>query len=360
MRTAGNEPNPRTPQRTPIGLPRRVTVKTSPRAFSIKIRSSRRPEVTDLRTELEAREDVPPLSRFTRLLCVSYHTTAGFMDPSLRRRLAGGPDRVQGFLDALAGIFPPHAGYHHDRLELRDELSEEQRIREPLNADAHLSFIGGGFTNCAVYRSDSAEPLWFVDFDGAYKDSLDQPVRRVRHATVVGYEEEEVVDSVELEVDAGREHRAVRLRQDEDCLTQRLTEIARSHGIRYGRVDLRLANGERDSGITVNEFEALLMERDLKEILEEPLRYALDDSQLQRALGALGVSPERRDPMLERALQATPARLLRVRREASLAVLPGGDGGQVVQGTYQSPILLQWGQNGTGVRRLRADFIRLH
>ncbi|TVR63286.1 MAG: hypothetical protein EA422_09725 [Gemmatimonadales bacterium] len=337
-----------------------MTVKTSPRAFSIKIRSSRRPEVTDLRAELEAREDVPELSRFARLLCVSYHTTAGFMDPPLRRRLAGEPDRVQRFLDALAGIFPPHAGYHHDRLELRDELSEEQKVREPLNADAHLSFIGGGFTNCAVYRSDSVEPLWFVDFDGAYTDSLNEPVRRVRHATVVGYESEEVVDSIELEVDAAREHRAVRLRQDDACLTRRLTEIVRSHGIRYGRVDLSLASAEKDSGITVNEFEALLMERDLKEILDEPLRYALDESQLQRAMGALGVSPERHDPLLARALQATPARLLRVRREVSLAVLPGGDGGQVVQGTYQSPILLQWGRNGTGVRRLRADIVRLH
>lgn len=331
----------------------------SPRAFSLTLRPDHRPQVTDLRVELEERYGDGQLEPFRQLLCVSYHTTAGFMDPPLRRRLSAESSRLDTFLEALSEIFPPDAGYHHDRLELRAELSEEQRRREPLNADAHLSFIGGGFSNCVVYEGSSAQPLWFVDFDGAYRDSSDRPVRRTRSAVVVGFQEEEVVQRVELEVATAADRQAVRLRNGSGCITDKLAAEVRRLGIEYGRIDLKLAPEERGSGITVNEFEALLMERDLTEVLDEPLRYAEAGSDLQKAMGALGVSPDRRDRMLDRALEGTPARILRVRRDVSVAILPGERGGEIIRGTYQSPILVQWEPSASGTRRVTAEIIRL-
>jgi hypothetical protein len=323
--------------------------------------------VTDIRARLRGEGGEPPFHAFPHLLCVSYHTTAGFMDRTLQRRLAREPGRLPAFLSALRDIFPPEAGYQHDRLHLRHELSEEQKRSEPLNADAHLSVIGGGFTNCSTCSGRSAEPLWFVDFDGTYRDRHRRRIQRTRMATVVGYSQEEVVEVLELEVEiSAGEARAVKLTGGDPPLLEPVLDAVRRHGVGYGRVDLRLPPGERDAAMTVNEFEALLMQRDLAAVLEEPLRYAGAPTDLTRAMGALGVSARRRDRLMDRALETTtPARLLRMRRGVSLAILPaGGSGappgrpGRIVLGTYQSPILVQWSPPEGAVRVVEASVVR--
>lgn len=355
----GHAPRERTRNRNPQH--RRLPVTSPPRAINLTLRPRRRPEVTDLRVrlgELDVEDEGPPFAEYPRLLCVSYHTTAGFMDDALRRRLSGEPGSLPDFLDALGGIFPPEAGYHHDRLHLRQELSEEQRETEPLNADAHLSFIGAGFTNCMTARGEPSHPLWFVDFDGAYRDPMDREVRRTRKATVVGYTGEEVVETLERSLDVDPGSRAIRLGAGERSILEGITAVVRGHGIPFGRVDLRLAQAERDAGLTVNEYEALLMKKDLAEVLEAPLRYAGTTSELERAMGALGVSPRRRDRLVDRALDALPARLLRMRREVSLAILPGSEGGRIVLGRYQSPILVQWSASSPETRTVQAQIVR--
>ena len=40
------------------------------------------------------------------------------------------------------------------------------------------------------------------------------------------------------------------------------------HGISHGRIDLSLLPEERHAGLTVNEYETLLMRHDLREVLE--------------------------------------------------------------------------------------------
>ena len=74
------------------------------------------------------------LREYRRLLYCSHHTTAGFLDQALARRLEDRRERLDPFIRAFQKLFPEGAGYRHDELELRQELSEEQRRHEPKNA----------------------------------------------------------------------------------------------------------------------------------------------------------------------------------------------------------------------------------
>lgn len=354
-----------------------MTTMTSPQALSLTQQPSTRPQVTDLRALLADAGETDLLEQHRRLLVVSHHTTAGFPDRVLRRRLRDDRGRLDAYLDALAGLFPPGAGYHHDRLQLRHELSSEQKETEPLNADAHLSFIGGGFTNCAEFRERPGRPLadhplWFVDFDGVYRDREDTEIRRTRRTTFVGYNGEERVADVELEVPvpAGR----VALDLADDAATGPGTHLGpilsevRARGVTHGRIQLHLHPEERGAGLTVNEFEALLMTRDLAELFESPLRWAAArgagrgaGTALLGALRALGVSGERRERLRDRILARPTPRVLRLRRDLRLPLLPDGPTGapvRPVRGRYQSPILVQWEPAPAGIRRLRATLWR--
>ena len=47
----------------------------------------------------------------------------------------------------------------------------------------------------------------------------------------------------------------------------------RAHGVTKGRLRITLAPGERHAGLTVNEYETLLMRHDLSDVLRDPLRF---------------------------------------------------------------------------------------
>ena len=49
---------------------------------------------------------------------------------------------------------------------------------------------------------------------------------------------------------------------------------SRAAGLERGRVDLMLEPGERNVGLTVNEYETLLMQHDLVDVLRNPLHFA--------------------------------------------------------------------------------------
>ena len=142
--------------------------------------------------------------------------------------------------------------------------------------------------------------------------------------------------------------------------------VAKS-GVAKGRLRLALSETERHTGLTINEFETLLMKYDLAEVLRNPLRYAAEKYRHAlanpravpgKALGyakydfvrvfnsgvdALGLRGSIVEKVLAKTLAVPAARFFRMRRSVSLLVsdrgsrVPG-----IVEGTYQSPILVQW------------------
>jgi thiamine phosphate synthase YjbQ (UPF0047 family) len=343
----------------------------SPPILHLDLRSDLRNEVTDLRALLEgavARGDLP---RTRKYLCISHHTTAGFPDRQLRLRIGSDAEGLDAFLEALRDIFPPEAGYEHDELQRRTELSEAQRAREPLNADAHLAFIGGGFTNCVFHSAGSGEPLWFVDFDGTYETRAGERIRRQRRVTILALDEEVLGARLQFEVPVPEGAAALPLSRPELGILRAVERAIEELGISIGRLHFHLEDPHAGAGITVNEAEALLMQRDLVDVLTSPLRFAGGrnggDNEaesprqagargLARALDALGFSPGRQERLLSRALASASPRILRIRGDASLGVLPAhgdppGGPGRILLGRYQSPILLQRTGTPQAVRR---------
>ncbi len=51
------------------------------------------------------------------------------------------------------------------------------------------------------------------------------------------------------------------------------TELSEQHRVSFGRVDVSLLAEERNTGLTVNEYETLLMKHDLKDVLRNPLHF---------------------------------------------------------------------------------------
>lgn len=300
-------------------------------ALRLHLHPRQRPEVLDLRPRLDEAVASGSLGDARRILCLSHHTTAGFLNRGLRQRVGRDPERLRSFLEALGGVFPPEAGYEHDRLHLRHELTEDQKACEPLNADAHLAFIGGGFTNCAVLDATASSPVWFVDFDGVYEDRKGQPIHRVRRATAIGFRREETVARVELPVPVPSRAGVVRLDDPALGLYEQAEALAEREGVAAGRLRVRLADPAPGVGITVNEFEALLMERDVTRVLENPLDFAREGAlALTRAIEALGVPGRRLGRLLDRVLAHPATRVLRMQTELSLGLLapelvPTGD-----------------------------------
>ncbi len=311
---------------------------------------------------------------FRRAAFCSFHTTAGYLDPRLCARLDHSGDRLSRFVDLFRRIFPRDAGYYHDRMELREELSEEQKEREPENADSHLAYMGAGLRNLATYRVDRGGPVYFIDLDG-----VNGPLQRTRRTTVLGYSEEEAVHrgSFELGLEGGHALDSFNLKDARFGLFEHVRDLVRRHGIEHGRVDLRLPAGERNAGLTVNEYETLLMRNDLPAAMRHPLRYVLrsgrrllrDPGSLagkardyaiydllhlyNEIMDVLGVGRSVADRILSR-LSGPAHRLFRLKRRVSYLVSsnPETGPGRIVEGEYQSPILIQHRPSESGGRRL--------
>jgi hypothetical protein len=151
-------------------------------------------------------------------------------------------------------------------MHLRAELSEEQKAVEPRNGDSHLTFIGTGMSNCVTYRDHAASPVYFIDLDG-----VNQGTCRQRRTSVVGYDQERVVERFRVTVPTSRHPiDAINLGDPRLGLFASIDEALASGGIEKGRVDVALEAAERNVGLTVNEYETLLMQHDLKEVLQNP------------------------------------------------------------------------------------------
>ena len=351
-----------------------------PLEVALDIRPRARFDVIDVRKRAADAFD-NALADYPRCLYASGHTTAGYLPQSLAARLAARPQGLRPYVDLFRTVFPEGAGYLHDRLELRTELEPEQRRIEPANADSHLAFMGSGLHACVSYDASRPGPVHFVDLDGT-----NNGVPRGRKTTLVGYSDEVEVARTTLRVPVSSHPiDAVSLKQAEFGLYEQLAEFIDAHGIEKGRVRLELGSNEQHASLTVNEYETLLMQHDLAEVLHDPLRFAAEKARhawndplavpakalgyakydmvraLNRLVDALGLQASRIERIVARALEVPAARFLRMRRSVDLLVSdskhPGK--GAVVEGTYQAPILVQWRSAPDAVREISVSLHRL-
>jgi hypothetical protein len=277
-------------------------------------------------------------------------------------------------------VFPESAGYHHDQLDLRQELDDEQKRVEPTNADSHLTFIGGGLHACVSYNARRPGPVYFIDLDGTHEGTP-----RRRSTTLVGYNHESVVARTTLAVPVSTHPiDAINLKDPRFGLYDQVASLLAEHGIEKGRVRLELAAGELAASLTVNEYESLLMQHDLAEVLRNPLRFAAEKARnawsdpravpakalgyakydlvraLNRLVDVMGLGASWIERTVARTLEVPASRFLRMRRSVDLLVsdsaTPGR--GRIVEGTYQAPILVQWRPSPEAQRQVNVAISR--
>ena len=344
----------------------------SPLELTLELTPRARVDVIDVRTALSTRFG-DALDAYPRALCCSFHTTAGYLDPGVATRLHQSREGVMPYIEVFRTMFPEGAGYEHDKMDRRTELSEDQKPIEPQNADSHLAVMAGALRTCVAYPNKPGEPVSFVDLDGVHAGT---PRRRI--TSVLGYSVEEQVAQQRLTVPvSGHAVDSVNLKNPQFDFYEQCAALLRQHGVTKGRLRITLAPGERHAGLTVNEYETLLMRHDLSEVLRDPLRFmaekaghllgnpraipakTLDYAKydlvrvFNRLLDTVGLRESMLETLLSQAIAMPAARFLRMKRSVSLLVSdrqsPGT--GAIVEGTYQSPILVQWHR---GARRVRA------
>ena len=344
-----------------------LTVELAPRA---------RFDLVDLRRHLAAEHEA--LAGYPRCLYWSCHTTAGFLEPALASRLSA--QHIPTYLEAFRTLFPEGAGYEHDRLERRDDLDSAQKAIEPRNADSHLAFMASGLRTCVTHPNRPGEPVFFVDLDGI---NGGQPRRRL--ARLVGFRDERPIGRARIEVPVSAHPiDSINLKDPRLGVYAQLADFVKSAGVAKGRLRVSLDSAERHSALTVNEYETLLMKYDLAEVLANPLRFVAEQYRhamadpravpaktlgyakydlvrvLNRGLETLGLRGSIVEKVLARTLAVPAARFFGMRRSINLLVSsddPNGTG--IVEGTYQSPILVQWQQAANSARVLDVKLTEL-
>jgi hypothetical protein len=332
-----------------------------PTELKLTLDPQRRFEAIDVNTRITA-ESGGLLGRHRRALYCSFHTTAGYLDQSLSARMRHSKDRLSKFFRTFHALFPQGGGYRHDQMELRSELSDAQKQVEPRNADSHLTFIGSGLRNCVTYRTCPAAPVYFIELDG-----MTEARRRQRTTTVLAYDEERVIARTSVRIPVSKHPvDSVNLADPRFGLIETVNEMIGRGGLGYGRVDLVIDPNERNVGLTVNEYETLLMQHDLADVLRDPLRFAKIKARhlltdplavpgktlnyakydivrvLNSLMEALHLDESSFERLVAKVMSVPARRFLRSRRVSFLAAQGADHGPRLVRGTYQSPILVQW------------------
>ena len=358
----GAGPGKQTAATPVIVAPFELTLEITPRA---------RLDVTDVRARAAALHG-SVFDAYARCLYCSLHTTAGYLPQSLATRLTAGSEGIGPYIDVFRTVFPEGAGYRHDELDLRTDLTPTQRPIEPTNGDSHLAFIAGGLDNCVSYNTRRPGPVCFIDLDGVHGGT---PRRRA--TTLVGYDTEVEVARTVLEVPVSSHPiDAVNLKEPKLGLYAQLARFIDLHHVTKGRIRLKLAPSEQYASLIVNEYETLLMRHDLADVLRNPLRFAAEKARhawkdpralplkaidyakydLVRALNelvdAVGLGASRIELLLARALAVPASRFLRMKRSVDLLVSDSKtpEHGAVVEGRYQTPIMVQWRRVRRGIR----------
>jgi hypothetical protein len=178
---------------------------------------------------------------------------------------------------------------------------------------------------------------------------------------------------------------SVNLKDPRLGIYSQLTEFVQRAGIPRGRLRVSLDPTERHSALTVNEYETLLMTHDLAEVLRNPLRYAAEKywhalanpravpaktlgyakydlvRVLNKSLDTLGLRGSIVEKVMAKTLAVPAARFFRMRRSVNLLVA-ACDAGRpgIVEGTYQSPILVQWQHAPRRARLLNVSLTEIH
>jgi thiamine phosphate synthase YjbQ (UPF0047 family) len=333
-----------------------------PTELTLELAPQRRFEAIDVNQRI-SQDAGDLLRRHRRALYTSFHTTAGYLDQSLSVRLNHQPDLLSQFFRAFSALFPQGGEYRHDQMELRSELTDEQKVVEPKNGDSHLTFIGAGMRNCVTYRTRPNSPVYFIELDGK-NDAL----QRQRRTTVVGYDHETVVARVSLPVPMSKHPiDSVNLADPRLGLLDQVNDLLLRAGIERARVDLVVDPNERHVGLTVNEYETLLMQHDLVDVLRDPLRFARIKAShmvadpfaipgktlnyakydvvrvLNSLMEALRLDQGAFERLVAKVMSLPARRFLRSRRVSFLAGTEGDSAmPRLLRGTYQSPILVQW------------------
>jgi thiamine phosphate synthase YjbQ (UPF0047 family) len=351
-----------------------------PLELSLEVVPQARIEVTDVRARAAA-EHGNVLDRFAHCLYYSFHTTAGYLPQSLAARLsATNPQGVRPYVDLFRTLFPEGAGYRHDDLDQRVELTPEQRPTEPANGDSHLAFIASGLDACVSYVNGRQGPVCFIDLDGTYEGTP-----RRRKTTIIGYNREIEVATMRIEVPVSAHPiDAINLKDPQTGVYDQLSAFIAAHDIPKGRLQVQLAPGEQRANLTVNEYESLLMRHDLADVLRNPLRFATEKARnmisdpasvpfktieyarydlvraLNRLVDVIGLGESRIERLMAGAMAVPVSRFLRMRRSVSLLVsdTPAAGHPAIITGTYQSPILVQWARAPKGMRVLDVRLTR--
>ncbi len=351
----------------------------APVEFDLELIPRARVDVIDVR-RLVSQRFGDSLDAYPKALCCSFHTTAGYLDQSLATRLSHSRGGVMSYINVFRTMFPEGAGYEHDKIDRRTELTEAQKPEEPQNADSHLAFMAGALRTCVTYRNRPSEPVCFIDLDGVHAG---RPRRR--RTSVLGYSHEEPVAQTRIVVPVSRHAvDSVNLKNPRLGIYEQCQQLVAEHGVTKGRIRLSLAPGERNAGLTVNEYETLLMRHDLSEVLRDPLRFmaekaghmlgnpraipakTLDYAKydlvrvFNQLLDAVGLHESMVESVLARAIAMPASRFLRMKRSVSLFVSDrhSVDRGTIVEGTYQSPILVQWHRGNRQARVLDVTLTR--
>jgi thiamine phosphate synthase YjbQ (UPF0047 family) len=350
-----------------------------PLDLSLQVVPRARFDLVNLRANLP-RSHAEALTSYPHCLYCSFHTTAGFFDRSLASRLAH-ERGFNAYMEAFRAIFPEGAGYEHDRLERRAELSPDQRASEPRNADSHLAFIASGLRTCVSYPNRPSQPVFFVELDGESEGR-----RRTRRTRIIGYHDERDVASFRIDIPVSAHPvDSINLKDPQLGLYEQISDQIRRAGIGKGRVRLALHAGERHAGLAINEHETLLMRHDLADVLRDPLRFAIEKGRhaladpravpgktlgyaqydlvriLNRLVDVLGLGESRAERMLARTMALPLSRFFRMKRSVSLLVSADDKTGRptIIEGTYQSPIMVQWHRACGRARALDVTITRL-
>jgi thiamine phosphate synthase YjbQ (UPF0047 family) len=347
-----------------------------PLDLTLELAPKARVDIVDLRAAFA--DEHRRLAPFRQCLYWSFHTTAGFLDRSLAARL--GPEQVPSYVDAFRAIFPEGAGYQHDRLDRREDLDAEQRAVEPRNADSHLTFMASGLRTCVTHPNKPGEPVFFVDLDGIHAG---RPRRR--RARVIAFSSERLIKATRIEVPVSAHPiDSVNLKDPRLGIDEQLARFVEAAGVAKGRLRVALDPAERHSALTVNEYETLLMQHDLAEVLRDPFRFVAEKGRhalanpravpartldyakydfvrvLNQSLDTFGLRGSIVERLLARTLAVPAARFFRMRRSVSLLVSEQERGTPViVEGMYQSPILVQWQQAPRRARLLNVSLTEL-
>jgi thiamine phosphate synthase YjbQ (UPF0047 family) len=348
--------------------PVEVTLELTPRA---------RFDIIDVRERLRAAHG-DLLSVYPRHLYHSFHTTAGYLEQSLATRLTRETATVAPYVEVFRTMFPEGAGYEHDQLDRRKDLTSAERAVEPRNADSHLAFMAAGLSTCVSYVNRPQEPVCFVDLDGITDG---RPRRRL--TSIVGFTRERQVARLTIDVPVS-DHPvdSVNLKDPKLGIYEQIVDLVKRHGVMSGRVRLELAGGERQAGLTVNEYETLLMRHDLADVLRNPFRFAAEKGRhmwahprqipakardyakydmvraMNQVLDLTGLRASLLERLFARAIAVPAGRFLRMKRAVNLRVRESDGRGVIADGRYQSPILVQWNRPDARVRTIEAAITR--